>query len=457
MNLVSAGAAQTVTGSCHLVEIGGKRVLLDCGLFQGPSELEARNHDPFPFDPAELDAVIVSHGHLDHVGRLPLLVARGYDGPIHATRPTREIARVILEDAAKIQAEEYARALRKAERAGREQEVPPPLYGEAEVGRAVARFAPLAFGAPLELGGVRVTLQPAGHILGSAYISLESDEGRVVFSGDLGNRESALQAPAEPPGACDAVLVETTYADRDHPSREATLERFRAALERALQTGGKVLIPSFALERTQVILHELKRLEDEGVVRGVPVFLDSPMATTFTELYATCRNEFLPGVQAQLERGENPFEPSTMHYAPTPQDSKAINDLAGPAIVVAGSGMMSGGRILHHLKHHLWQRETTVLVVGYQAQGTLGRALVEGAQRVRIFGDEIVVRAEIRTLNGFSAHADQDDLLAWLSGAPGARVYMVHGEPPAMSAFERVLAGRKRDALMVAPGEPYPL
>lgn len=450
MDYLAAGAARTVTGSCHHFTFADTRILVDCGLFQGLDEIERRNREPFPFEPGALDAVFVTHGHLDHVGRLPKLVKEGFRGPIYLTDATRAIAEIILRDSAKIQQEDWARAQRKA--GDRKAEIQPPLYDESDVDDTLEQMKTVQLGSQASAGDVTASFGPAGHILGSAWIKLHTSDLRVVVSGDLGNRESSLQSDAEPPPDCDVVLVETTYGDRRHRSMESTQAEFSRVLQRALLRGGNVLIPSFALERTQQVLFELKRTleEQSSKFKNVQVFLDSPMAGRITELYREMANEFRPEVAHSLEQGEQPFTPPNLTFTKTPNESRQINDIEGGAVVIAGSGMMTGGRIVHHLKHNLWRPAASVVVVGYQAKGTLGRRLVDGAKSVHLMGDDIEVRASMHTINGFSAHADRDDLLSWLESTGDAHVVMVHGEEDVMESFGKELETFGRDAS--APG-----
>ncbi|GGO37291.1 MBL fold metallo-hydrolase RNA specificity domain-containing protein [Deinococcus humi] len=444
MRLQSFGAACTVTGSMHLLTLdGGRRLLIDCGLFQGGEALEARNHEPYGFDPADLDAVILTHAHLDHVGRLPLLVNRGYRGPVYCTPPTAALAETVLLDSARLQVEGYRQELRRARRQAREHEVLPPLYDEEDVHRTLALLRPvLAFGQRSEVAGLRVTPGRAGHILGSAYLLLECSDGRLIMSGDLGNRESGLQPDFTAPPQADAVVLETTYANRRHRAWPETLAEFRDALRQSVRANGKILIPSFAIERSQTILHTLKNLMDSGEVPRIPVFLDSPMAARATRAYFEFGGELIPEVRDALHSGGDPFAPSTLHEVLTGDESQRLNRYDGPAIILAGNGMMTGGRIQHHLRHHLWKPGTSLIIVSYQSPLSLGGQIVAGAETVEIMGEDIAVRAQIHTIGGFSAHADQDDLLAFLETTGSPHVWLVHGEVPVMDAFVPELASR---------------
>ncbi|EYB69310.1 beta-lactamase-like protein [Deinococcus phoenicis] len=458
MHLQSLGAALTVTGSAHLLTTRGGQVLIDCGMFQGGDELEARNREAFPFDPHDLAAVILTHAHLDHVGRLPLLVRRGYRGPVFCTAPTAALAETVLLDSARLQVEGFRQDLRRARRLGRESEVPEPLYDEEDVHRTLALLRPaLRFGEPAHIGPLRVTPGRAGHILGSAYLLIEADGERLILSGDLGNRESGLQLDFTPPPPADAVVIETTYADRTHRSLPATLAEFADALHQSIRAGGKILIPTFAIERAQMILYTLRGLMEAGDVPRIPVFLDSPMAARATHEYFEYGDELIPPVREALRNGEDPFRPSTLHVVPTSAESQRINRYDGPAIILAGNGMMTGGRIQHHLKHNLWKPGTSLVIVSYQSPGSLGGRIVAGADHVRIMGDEVVVRAQVHTIGGFSAHADQDDLLAFLASTGSPRVWLVHGEVGVMDAFLPVLAGHGLTGTVMPDHQPVDL
>lgn len=458
MRLTCAGAARTVTGSCHHLEVGDLRVLIDCGLFQGGAEMEARNRSAFPFSVGDLDHVLVTHGHLDHVGRLPLLIKQGYRGRIRATAATCELAAIILRDSAKIQEEDHARDLRRAVRAGRESEVAPPLYTAADAEATIERFTAVDFDASLTLGqDVTVTYRQAGHILGSAYLEVEAEGGVITFSGDLGNRESSLHPPAVPPRGSDIVVLESTYGDRLHRTREATQNEFLAVVKSAVARGGNVMIPTFAVERAQQVLYELYNLISRGELADLPVYLDSPMATSVTKLYQQGIDELRPEVAEVFAAGGDPFDPPSLTFTPDAESSKKLNDVTGGAVIIAASGMMTGGRILHHLKHNLWRHQASLVIVGYQAEGTLGRGLINGAKRVRIHGDEIAVRASIHTINGFSAHADRDDLMEFLSSSNGAHVLLVHGEEKVMQSFSQVVTASGRSVTLPEMDVPLDL
>lgn len=459
MKLLSAGAALTVTGSCHRIEVRGRRILVDCGLFQGSGEITRLNREPFPFEPREIDAVLLTHGHLDHCGRLPLLAEQGFHGPIYAIRSTRSITEVILQDAAKLQQEDFDRATRKAGNKPREPgDIESPLYVPGDIPKTLGLFRDVEFEKPIDLGGgVSAVYRPAGHILGSAFIEIDTPDGRVVASGDLGNRESSIQENAALPRECDAVIIESTYADRTHRSLADTLEEFRNVIRKGVETGGVVMIPSFALERAQIVLYHINRMMREDRIPHVDVFVDSPMAAKMTRLYQEGANEFKPPIAADLAAGLDPFDPPTLKFTVETEDSKKLNDLDCCAIIIAGSGMMTGGRILHHLRNQLHKPEASLVIVGYQSEGTLGRRLVDGAKHVRIYGTEIDVQASVHTINGLSAHADQDDLLNWLAGTGNAHAWLVHGEPPVMKSFAGLLESRGRAATMVERGRKYDL
>jgi metallo-beta-lactamase family protein len=432
-DLVSAGAITGVTGSAHLLSCEGRRILIDAGLFQG--EDEAANRHPWPFDPRDVDAVILTHGHLDHVGRLPKLIADGYRGVVYATPATIAVAGVILRDAAHVQEEDAERARRRLRRAGRSDAHVTPLYDQQAVEAALERLRPVAFGEAIDLGrGVAATLLRAGHVLGAAYVVLEGPHGRVLASGDLGDDDGPLHPPPETPPTVDALLLESTYGDRAHRSAEATRREFAAVVGRTLRAGGNVLIPTFALERTQSVLITLQELERSGEIPVASVVLDAPMATRMTDLYRSHPDTLRQALAARLISGDDPFETTSFTLARSRHESQRLNDARG-VVILAGSGMMNGGRILHHLKHHLWDERNALVIVGYQAEGTLGRRIVDGAKRVRIHTDTIAVRASVHTINGFSSHADAPALDAFRS-ACGARLQVcIHGEAAARAAL----------------------
>lgn len=439
MRITFCGAAGMVTGSCHLVETGGLRILLDCGYFQGGRERENLNEDAFPFDPASIDVVLLSHAHLDHAGRLPLLVRRGFSGDIRCTRPTAEIARLMLVDSAQLQMNETAYRARKAKRRG--EESPKPLYDLTDVVRCSELFRPTdGYGTAIRLNDqVSAVFHDAGHILGSAAIELQTKAGRLLYSGDLGNRHQPIVRDPAPPPKVDVLLVESTYGDRRHRSMQETVEEFRTAIEDVIPNGGNLLIPSFALERSQEVLYELFRLWQQDLLPRCRVYLDSPLAIATTRVFERHVEYFDAEGREVFSAQPNPFDFTPLRFTQSTEESKEINKASRGNIIIAGSGMCTGGRIVHHLRHNLWHNASGVLFVGYQAVGTMGRRIVDGAQRVSIFGEEVAVRARIWTTNGFSSHADQAILLDWIRQADPENLVLVHGEDNTLQAFSQAI------------------
>lgn len=423
-------------------------MLIDCGLYQGGHEIEEENARPFGFAPASIGHVLLTHAHLDHCGRLPLLVKQGFRGEIITTAPTRELARIVMIDAAHLQEEDARHRLRRAQRRGREHEVPEPLYTILEAINTQDAFGrTAAYGQRLEIApGIAATFLDAGHILGSASILLELTEGgqrrRLLFSGDLGNAgRPLLRDPAVPP-AVDAVVIETTYGDRLHKPLAPSVEELYAAIGETFERGGNVIIPTFALERAQELLYYLR----EGVAqRKLPatlqVFLDSPMAISATAIFRSHPDFCEPRIARRFAESDDPLNLPGLHYTREAADSMAINRIVGGAVIMAGSGMCNGGRVRHHLKQCLSRRNCGVIFVGFAAQGTLARRIIDGAKVVHIFGEEVCVRARVYTINGFSAHADQGELLAWHGHTKARQTFLVHGEAVAMDAFAGKLAG----------------
>ena len=373
----------TVTGSCHLLEAEGARVLVDCGAFQGSRALFDLNRRPFGFEPSEIDAVVLTHAHLDHSGRLPTLVRRGFEGPIHALPATRELCEHLLLDAAKLQREDAERDRRHGRSADE------PLFDDGDVRRTLSLMSPLAYEEAADVAGLRVTPRVAGHIPGSASFLVDAGARRLVFSGDVGNaRKEVLPDPSPCPEA-DVVLMEGTYGDRDHRAYEATIAELAGLLREAQERGGKILVPSFALERTHEVLYTVAHLECDHDVASLPVYVDSPLATRVDEVYDRFPEELSQELRLMLAAGRDPFTPKHLRYTRTVDESKEITASRGAAMVIAGSGMLAGGRILHHLRAHLDDPATTVMIVGYQPSGGLGRELIDGAERVRIMGREV--------------------------------------------------------------------
>lgn len=449
-SLTFYGAIEGVTGSMYLLKVGNSQILLDCGLFQGRREEERANLDPLPFDISRLDAVVISHAHLDHSGRLPLVVAQGFQGPVYMTMPTCDLIEVLLKDAASLQERDTEWENKRRRRAGKEEIE--PLYRLEDVEEALTYCEGLDYYQRTSVAeGVDICFLDAGHILGSAiveiYITEQGQEKKLVFSGDLGNSQAALLRDPDTINSADILLLESTYGDRDHRSMEATLEEFESVVEEASQNGGNILIPSFAVGRTQEIIYRLGELYQKGKLRHQAVYLDSPMAIAVTEIYHRYQdvyNEQDKNIMAAHAR-QNPAKNKSLHnflpvlrYSTTTDESIALNRIENGAIIIAGSGMCNGGRIRHHLKHNLWRKQSHVIFVGFQAIGTPGRALVDGAERFKAGDEDIIVKAKIHTLGGFSAHASQSQLLAWLAEFNGEKpaLYLVHGEREAKIALQ---------------------
>ncbi len=431
------GATGEVTGSCYLVHAGGYRILVECGLIQGSIQHERRNRDEFPFDVSTIDAVVLTHAHLDHSGRLPLAMARGYPGPIYTHRATADLCAVLLQDAAWLSEKDAEWENRKRERKGLKPVE--PLYSVEQAKQTLGLFRGLDYDTAAEiLPGVRLTLRDAGHILGSASVELQAKSGahtrRIVVSGDLGHVGAPILRDPAPVPAADLVVMESTYGDRLHRPWDATWSEIGEIIAGA--SGGNILIPAFAVGRTQELLYVFARHFEEWQLGRWQIFLDSPMAIEATEIYE--RHAAVHDLEA---RGSTLFGLPNLRISRTGDDSSLINRIRSGAIIIAGSGMCTGGRIRHHLKHNIWRRETHLLIVGFQAAGTLGRALVDGASHIRLWGETMRVNAKVHTIGGLSAHADQAGLLDWyqhITGRPP--VVLVHGEPGAMGVLAERLA-----------------
>jgi metallo-beta-lactamase family protein len=442
-SLTFLGGVGTVTGSRFLVQHQGRRLLVDCGLFQGLKALRLLNWDPFAVPPASVDAVVLTHAHLDHCGWLPVLVREGFRGPVYATAPTGDLARILLRDAGHLQEEDAEYANRK----GFSKHAPAlPLYTEADADEALQRFEPLEEGRTRELlPGLALTLHAAGHILGATSVVLALDgarEHRLVFSGDIGQADPALVALRDPqPRGAHTVVVESTYGDREQPPRESAVAELGAAIRPVLARGGSVIVPAFAVDRTPSVLLALRALTRAGELPAVPVFVDSPLALKALDIYRSHPGFLDAEIAAELRRGGDPFDPGDLREATTSDASRAINEVRFPCVIVSASGMATGGRVLHHLKARLPDPRNLVLLVGFQAAGTRGRLLAEGARFLKIHGRYVPVRAAVRLIEGFSAHADRTELLAWLRGFDPApeTTYVAHGEPAAATALARAI------------------
>ena len=445
MDIVFHGAAGEVTGSCHRVEVAGKRVLLDCGMVQGDRAAEERNAADFPFDPKTIDVLVLSHAHIDHTGRVPLLVKRGFAGPIFTHEATIDLATIMLADSANIaviDAEHDNRHLQPGQKPS------VPLYTQDDVDAATKLMRPIEYGAPMEiLPGVRVTLRDAGHILGSATVEIDADEKgstrKLVFTGDLGPNGTPILCDPAPVPAADLVVMESTYGDRLHKSREDTIAELASIFAAAHQDGGNVVIPAFAVGRTQELLYFFAEHFDAWNLGAFKLFLDSPMAIRVTAAYDRHEDLFDAEAKQLWATRPQPLRLPNLTFTADGEASRRINEIHDHAVIMAGSGMCTGGRIRHHLRHNLANPAAHIVFVGYQAHGTLGRTIMQGAKHVRLFGDDIPVRAHVHTVGGLSAHADKDGLSTWYGKIAGhPPVCLVHGEDPGRSKLADELKGK---------------
>lgn len=451
MKLQFCGATETVTGSCYYLDHEHVKFLVDCGAYQGSNEMEEMNRDPFPFDPSKLDYVFLTHAHFDHCGRLPILIKQGFSGRIICTQPTRDLARVVLLDSAHIQAEDYkrwnARQKRKGEKSGGSEEGmayvdKKPLYTAEDVEATMALFEVYPYGNSVDLrNGVEFRMRDAGHILGSAmfefWIKNEADRLRkLVFSGDLGQPGARIVKDPDMIREADYVVCESTYGNRLHKNRDETIIELLAILKEAQKTEGNILIPSFAIERTQELLYEINLFVENRLLSQLPIYLDSPMASKATEIFRKYPNFYDEDARRLLDKGDDPFDFPGFHKTDSAEESKRLIAKRG-IVIIAGSGMCTGGRIIHHLKNNIESKKTNIIFVGFQVNGTLGRKILDGHPEVRIFGKKYENNAKVHTLGGFSAHGDKADLTYWLRsfGHSPKQIYITHGDKDVAHEF----------------------
>ena len=452
------GAAKTVTGSRFLLETRSARVLVDCGLCQ-ERDLQSKNWEPFPVPADRLDAVLLTHAHLDHCGLLPRLEREGFRGRVFCTGPTAEIAKIVMLDSARLQAEDVEHKKWRHERDGRESPRPVvPLYTEQDAEGIAARMVPVSFGETVDVAdGVQAEFYEAGHILGSSSIRVRVGANgaarRVLFSEDIGRWGTPILNDPSPCDGADYILMESTYGDSLHGDESSIQDSLAAVINAAADAGGNVVIPSFAIERSQEVLYHLNRLLYENRIPRLLVFLDSPMAARVTDVFGHWPGYFDADMVELIRQGRSPFDLPGLVIARSAEQSKTINSVKGTAIIIAGAGMCTGGRIKHHLVRNITRPASRILFVGYQAEGTLGRQIIDGAARVRIFGEDLPVKARIERISGFSAHADRDELLRWAAAQTAAprRAFVVHGEPRVAGSFAATLE-RARGWKAVVPG-----
>jgi metallo-beta-lactamase family protein len=456
VHVTFSGAAREVTGSCHLLTVGEHTVALDCGMFQGRRSLAREKNAKLPFPPERLSAIILSHAHIDHAGRLPLLTRHGFSGTIWATSASRDLCAIMLADSAHIQ-EKDAEYLRRHGR-----DAVDPLYTQADIGPLMQQMVGEPYGKTFPVvPGVRATFVDAGHILGSASVILECKEKRrtrrLVFSGDVGRWGLPIIRDPQPPKGADYVIMESTYGDRDHAPVAGMRERLATIVRDTAARGGRVLIPAFAVGRTQEIVYDLHALARDRRMPAIPIYIDSPLAVDATSVFGM-HPEVFDKTEGLVQLVQDLFRFELLHYTRDVADSKALNTQRGPMIIISPSGMCEVGRILHHLHNGASDPRNTIIIPGFQAEGTLGRCIVERRDTLRIFGDDVPLRARVEVLNGYSAHADRNELARWLDGVrSGSKrapaVSLVHGEPPAQETLAASLAGRGYKVQMPAPGD----
>jgi metallo-beta-lactamase family protein len=460
MEIEFVGAARTVTGSMHLVRANGATILLDCGLFQGPRRESAERNRNIPLPVGEIDAVVLSHAHIDHSGALPLLPAKGFRGAVYATSATRDLATVMLRDAAAIQVSDARFVNKQHERDGDEDRVE-PLYRDEDVVAILERFVSLPYRHPTTIApGIVLSFFDAGHVLGSAVTVLDIDEHgkkkRLVFTGDLGRNDRPILRDPEVPEGADLLISESTYGDRLHDGVDKMDDDLATILNRTIARGGKLLVPSFALERAQEVVFALKKLRQANKIPAIPVFVDSPLTVKITDIFKLHPECYDAETRALMRSDDSPFDFPLLQYVDEVEASKALDARTDPCVIISASGMCEAGRILHHLKANIEDAKNTVLIVGYQAQHTLGRRLVEGRLRVKIFGVERERRADVQVLNGFSAHADQKDLLGYAQKIAESgklkRTVLVHGDPKP----QQILADLMTQRGLPKPAIPAP-
>ena len=448
MKIKFMGAARTVTGSCYIIETHGHRFAVDCGMHQGNAEIEKRNWDVDIYQPADIDFFLITHAHIDHSGLLPRIIKKGFKGKIYTTPPTRDLLKILLLDSAHIQEMEAQWKSKKHLRSGEEKIK--PLYTQKDAEAVFPMFNVVSYGEVLEpFAGLKVTFKDAGHILGASLIELSLEENgatvKLVFSGDIGRPAQLLMEDPSVVDTADFLFLESTYGDRNHKNEDDSLNELAEAIAYSYGNKEKVIIPAFAVERTQEMMYCLYLLSKDGrLPPDMPVYLDSPLAIQATEIFRRHTAYLDDETRALIKKGEDPLYLPQLHFTPTTEESMAINNFSGPAIVISASGMADAGRIKHHLRHNIWREGASIVFVGFQAQGTTGRKIVDGAKKIRLFNEEIAVRAKVFTINGFSAHAGQSQLLDWLRHfrSRDMQVFLVHGEYGAQQALAGLIKER---------------